>query len=96
MFQNNIHYHEYDLDSYNSMDIPYYILFAYYFWLILITHSPHCQVVPDCDRHCRSSGDSDSWSILPEITTAIQSTNHIISNIIVSRISILFTNYFII
>ena len=71
-------------------------MFVIHYLLRIITHSPHCQVVPDCDRHCRSSGDSDSWSILPEITTAIQSTNHIISNIIVSRISILFTNYNII
>ena len=36
-----------------------------HYLLRIITHSPHFQVVPDCDRHCRSSGElasiSGSW-----------------------------------
>jgi len=33
-----------------------------HYLLRIITHSPHCQVVPDCDRHCRSSGELASIS----------------------------------
>ena len=57
--------------SYSSSGITYqwkliswtaftFIRFISYL-LRIITHSPHFQVVPDCERHCRSSG---SFNIL--------------------------------
>ena len=36
------------------LTLLFFLLLSYYL-LRIITHSPHCQVVPDCDRHCRSS-----------------------------------------
>ena len=41
---------------YIPLTLLFFLLLSYYL-LRIITHSPHCQVVPDCERHCRSSGE---------------------------------------
>ena len=68
------------ISSHSFIDDIKFFSICHTYLLRIITHSPHCQVVPDCDRHCRS---------LSSFTEYLQIHTHTSNNVQINTIMII-------